>query len=598
MDNKAPAKIITEGAWVPEDAVTRLSELTIAQGANIRAPGGKGITMTVNGVGTAIEPGHYSGDIVLTVAGMYVIPGEGDPFLFGKDLPIRCAYYIRDGKVVTEACVPALLSGGNVSATGASGISFTTREDSFNGIILSNSDFVISDSTFDLTGSGCNDNYGVGAAIMGLGNSHITLDNVTITAREATLRAVTYIGDDCVLTVKNSRISVDSGRRGLRSRCWMMGIRGTNRALQQSDRARSYYENCDIHSDGWGIFSTETTQNCSVYVKDSRCDLSGEIARGYGLMSIGNCTDTFDNCQVNVQGYAIIVCEPLARGVITGGSRINATLNAGLIFRNHHGGFRIDQGSVVRTGRSTFVVKGAQTTISCDSAILQPGNGTVLQLMDNDDVGIGIINFKPAVGETDVYIEGRDLTVADPDEDVFAAFSNMDISGDFYNSTTNLHVQTRGDKGETPDMPAADFSVLPPPDPDAPPQPVKRGTGQDLQGPKNAQLHFSNCNITGVISSAVQAYADGVTLISIDNCEELSNITQTAAQAVNNGMIVILDGNSIWTVTGTSYLTKLVIEDGARISAAEGTLAFRVNGALTDIRPGTYIGNIELSPEC
>lgn len=589
-------KAVLQGTWFPDEAVTALTSLTIAEGAQISATPGKTVTLTVNGVGTPIRPGVYEGDIRLTVSDMYIVPGTGDPFLFGKDLPVRCGCYIENGRIQDSSYVPSLFCGGAFSAQGMDGVRFTTTEESYNGIILKDSDFTVKNSSFDLTGLGANDNYGVGAAIMALGRSTVTLDNVDITAREATLRAVTYIGDDTVLNVKNSRIRVDSGRRGLRSRCWMMGIRGTHRALQQADRASSYYENCDIHSDGWGIFSTEGTENCSVYVKNSRCDLSGEIARGYGLMSIGRCVDTFDHCDVSVQGYALIICEPYARGVITGGSTINATLNAGFIFRNHQGGMLIDRGSVINTGRSTFVVKGAQTTLDCDSAVLNPANGTILQLMDNDDVGIGIINFKPAIGETDTYIEGRDLTAADPDEDVFVNFSNMDVHGNFYNSTTNLHVSARGDAGETPDMPAADFSVLPPPDPNAPPKPVKRGVGQDLQGPKNVDISFKNCKVSGIISSALQKYADGVELINIDNCEELCNITQTPAPTVNNGVIVKLSENSRWTVTGRSYITRLVIDSSSAVSVAEGkTLSMTVNGVDTPVLPGTYVGKIILS---
>ncbi len=52
--------VVTENCW--------LSGLTIAEGAEVSAPAGKTLTMTVDGVETAIVPGAYTGKIVLTVA--------------------------------------------------------------------------------------------------------------------------------------------------------------------------------------------------------------------------------------------------------------------------------------------------------------------------------------------------------------------------------------------------------------------------------------------------------------------------------------------------------------------------------------------------
>lgn len=77
---------------------------------------------------------------------------------------------------------------------------------------------------------------------------------------------------------------------------------------------------------------------------------------------------------------------------------------------------------------------------------------------------------------------------------------------------------------------------------------------------------------------------------------ELSNITQTAAEPVNNGVIVRLDAKSIWTVTGACYLTALHIDSGAALTAPNGKkLLLTVNGALMEITPGSYEGNIALT---
>ena len=94
-------------------------------------------------------------------------------------------------------------------------------------------------------------------------------------------------------------------------------------------------------------------------------------------------------------------------------------------------------------------------------------------------------------------------------------------------------------------------------------------------------------------SAATAAYGEGVVLIDASNCRELSMVTQTAHEPVNNGVIVSLDETSIWTVAGTSYLTKLTIAKGAVIKAPKGkTLTMTVDGIKKKIVPGTYTGKI------
>ncbi len=57
-----------------------------------------------------------------------------------------------------------------------------------------------------------------------------------------------------------------------------------------------------------------------------------------------------------------------------------------------------------------------------------------------------------------------------------------------------------------------------------------------------------------------------------------------------------MDGSSKWTVTGTSYLTALHMEEGAVIRASEGRiLSFLVDGLKRELVPGIYEGAIEIN---
>lgn len=102
---------------------------------------------------------------------------------------------------------------------------------------------------------------------------------------------------------------------------------------------------------------------------------------------------------------------------------------------------------------------------------------------------------------------------------------------------------------------------------------VRAFIGDDLQGVKNLEVRLVNAKLTGLVTSAEAAYRDGLTEITVDNWQEIGNITATAAQAINNGTILFIDKNSVWTVTGTSYLTALEIEEGARILTPSGEKA-------------------------
>jgi hypothetical protein len=182
----------------------------------------------------------------------------------------------------------------------------------------------------------------------------------------------------------------------------------------------------------------------------------------------------------------------------------------------------------------------------------------------------------------DVPIPGRDLTVANPKEDVFMTVSNMEVKGNFYNSTTNLEansiekVSMSGMGTEGAPASVRDTSTR--------------------QGVKNLDLKFANAKVNGIISAAAAAYKEGVVIIEPSNYKELGAVTQAAHESVNNGVIVSFDKNIVWTVAGTSYLTALTVAKGAVIKASKGkTPTMTVDGVKTAIKAGTYTGKIVLT---
>jgi hypothetical protein len=237
------------------------------------------------------------------------------------------------------------------------------------------------------------------------------------------------------------------------------------------------------------------------------------------------------------------------------------------------GSVKVQDGTIFDCRKTIFLVKGAAADIEVDGsrgAKLFPGNGVIIQVMNDDDPGPVMVDGKLLnIGvyteptEPPEKIEDFDVT-ASHDSDVIATFSDIRLKGDFYNAITAI--QSGG-------------PFDPPSDP----------TG------KNLVLTFNNTYIMGTISSSTAAHAQST--ITAEDFLLLGEVTNTPEPAINNGVIVSLDEKSKWLVTGTSYLTRLTLAEGAVVRAAPfHDMVMTVDGVETPLVDGaTYEGNIVLT---
>lgn len=599
------------GTWLVEET-SHLYDLTIAEGAALKAPEGKFIAMTVDGIGCDPKPGRYHGDIILTVAETYHMAPHALMRLNNISREFTDAVVIESGKVIAEKGVPALIQEGTVTGEKAEGVYISSTAESFNGILVTGDQpYLVKDCKMELDGFGANDFMGVGSAVAAIDTADVTIDGCDFTVNGVT-RCAVHVGGDSHVTVKNSRIqntSPDSDWLGDFS--WACGFLGTNRLCQLCDNGTVVYDNCDLISNGWGILSIDGTDKYNdMLVKNSRLTLSGPRGHGYGAFCIGGNHVRFEGCDVNVTGYPLML-----RGMMDKGraeivdSKIRGRRFGLLAMGDTHSVLTL-AGSDFETDKSTMVFKGSATTVNITETAMRPGNGVILQLMDNDESGMTGQDFKIPVGEADKAIEGRDLTTAGED-DINMTLTACRLTGDFFNSTTNIQANKRSTQGgfgkfhdtligtgqghnePTKDGKIADGPDAPKPDEDKPKMVMK-----DLDTPKNLGLTLVDTTITGVISSATQHYREGLTLIDESNRREMSNITQKAAPTVNNGVIVSLDRTSRWTVTGTSYITALELAPGAVVDAPEGkTLKVTLDGKAIDLAPGRFAGKLVLTAE-
>lgn len=592
---KTRTALLFQCTWLVDEDVC-YDELTITKTARIIAPEGKFIALTVDGMGRELKPGHYVGDVRLSLSDGYLMQPHGLMSANQISRYFHTAVTVEEGKLAESKCVPALLNGGSVSDTRMEGVYLASTEESLNGVVVAgDSEYTIDHVTMDLEGFADNDFLGVGAGVTAIDKAKVTVNNSKFTLSGVT-RCAIHAGGDSEVIVNNcdiENISPDSDRLGFFS--WQVGFLGTNRLTQLTDNARVSYNGCRLKTNGWGVCSIDGSDDgVKMLLKDTTMELSGPRAHGYGAFCIGENEVTFDHVTADVYGYPMMLMgmQGLGRANILNGSVIRGRRFGALVAGDDNSVFTIAD-SAFDTGKSSICLKGSGgTLIDVKNSTLKAGNGVILQMMDTDEAGMTSLEYLIPVGETDTPIEGRDLATVSEKEDIRLRLTDMSVEGDFYNSTTNIRAYERGGHGTPGEfhdtlIGPVGFFDAPPEDMPAPP---------DHRGPKNLGVTLANASVTGIISAAGQAYKDGLTRITEENRLEMSNVRQWAQPPVNNGVCVSLDEKSLWCVTGECWLTALDLAVGARLEAPAGkTLTMRVDGAETPVASGRYTGIIHLS---
>ncbi|MEV6346198.1 hypothetical protein [Actinoplanes sp. NPDC051851] len=588
--------------WVVSQT-TKLSALTLAEGGTISAPAGYSLTLTVNGVETgqkltatggtdaAIVAGTYRGDVVVTVTEQNAITYQGLTF------PFRQALYVDATGVVKAKSVSAAINGSaTITGSSARNLKIQSTGEVFNGVYVNDADYDLVDPTISLKGNGRSDFVGYGSAITATGDdTTLVVDGARIDNKGVVRTAVVADGGSNVI-VKNSKIHTADGTLPsdyvstvnlpyMEDMPWMLGATGTVRATNLlGANTQASYINSQVSSESWGVLSTDGGSDMKLTSINSDLAITGK--GGYGSYVIGNATEEFLGTTMNVATYAAI-----NRGgsVHYGDSSraavksLNSSLSLGLtakelqslaqrrtvinskkfgVMWHGAGTVDIDGGTVLNTAQAAFLNKGQAVGITVDGsqgASVNAKNGVILQVIEDDDPGPVMVNGQ--LVNAGVYTEPTgepaksstfDLTAAHS-SDTVATFSDISLKGDFYNAI--------------------------------------RGSASSG---KNLILTLDGTKLTGVVTSSESHHA--VSTITSADYEQLGVVTNTAEAAVNNGVVVDLSGCSTWTVTGTSYLTKLTIGAKASIAAPKGKkLTATVDGVTTTLKAGaTYTGAIVL----
>jgi len=477
MASCTKSKTVESGSPWTVTEKTEVGALTIKDGAEVNAPDGYLLTMTVNGVETAIKSGTYNGKIVLTPTKKISKSLYGGKNSGGENVNYRTGLFVDGGKIVEESSVTSALVGGVYDAKSASGITITSNNELFDGIIINNTDYNVSNVTMTANGAGGDDFTGYGAGIAVTGKSRVEIDNFNFTAigplRHSVFTGGTNEKDNIAVIVKNSFLKTDGSvgtvpaGAGMSSVPWMLGIEpyGHVRTQMIDGYADVTYENTTLLSDGWGVLSTDDVKTPEKYgdfavklnVKDSIVDITGTA--GYGSYAIGACRNIFNNTvmgnskySTNKYGltYALIAANEYSCGEFINGT--NVTAKYGVMWHKNQTGITKVDGSRFNTNGANFLVKHCYPVINISNSQLNSDAGIIIQLMGSDDPGMGSTYFVEAldaksiikdkkhdiyhVNKTDTKIFTTDMK--DVIYDLQANLSDMEINGNFYNSVSGV----------------------------------------------------------------------------------------------------------------------------------------------------------------
>lgn len=580
-------------------ATTRVSAVTIAQGGVLTAPGGYSLTMTVNGTETGQQlaatsgadtvfvAGSWRGDIVLTVTKADDITWQQHAY------PFRQALYVDSTGVVGAYSVLAAAVGGRVGGAVANGVRISSTGECFDGVFVNGGSYALERPVISLTGNGRCDFVGYGAALVANGTgTRVVVDGAVISNRGC-VRTAAIADNGATLVVKNSALQVRNGALPadyvptvnldtMESAPWMLAIDGNCRATNLlGNNSIAAYVNSSIVSESWGVLSTDAGADCTLVAVNSVVANTGDS--GYGTYVIGNATEYLLGTEFDVGSYATI----FTGGTATYGdsdaatvASLSASLGLGLtsaelaalrpratVVNSRRWGFMwhgastlaITGGTTVNSAHATFLNKGQQIGVTVDGgngARLNPGDGIIVQVIDNDDPGPVMVDG--VLENAGVYTQPTgepakdatfDVTVAHGTDSVLS-FTGIELAGNFYNG---------------------------------------------MRGDLNLVLNFDASQVLGAITATLATHH--VDTIDSSNWWELGAVSNAPQPAINNGVIVSLAGGSTWTVTGTSYLTALSLDAASRVAAPPGRkLTMTVDGTSTAIAPGgSYTGAILLA---
>lgn len=579
--------------------------------------------------------------------------GQATSFERRGDEDYRVGFFVRDGNVVAE---------NSLLAEEDAPLSFLDLDMEAEGLAYSAVIAHGADTNLTLTGSidstdggdgtMVSDFSGLGAMVVASNGARVTLSSLEIRtagfARSAVItdeHANVVVRDSSITTMGANPLTdvydgyVNSANMNtMISPPWVLGIQGGIRAANMlGERSTLTLVNSSVASGGWALLSTDACVEPHLNVVDSVLRIlpeseggmdsgdfqfSDRYGSGYGTYAIGGATQNFIGASISGTTYATI---------FTGGEATYSSSSGEIELRDangevfdtvqgagrptvidsvfgfmSHGGATVNiiDGTQVNSEGATFLYKSGAVTINIDTAELNPANGVILQMIDNDDriVGGSIQAFNTEFNEAAGW----------PSEN-----GNVSPPG-------GSPEMAMGPGGPPPGGPgggdAPEGMGGPPPGGGPGPMPARAPNGVNVSltnGSYSGDL-FNGTGYYGLAAVPLEVtIGDGANLTGAISLTETRHIDETGAQNThftineyyylghvenrnfrngNSTLAVNIDDGGVWTVTAESYLDTLTVGDGQVLGADGQVVTMTVDGEPVQIAPGTYEGEIVVSP--
>jgi hypothetical protein len=527
-------------------------------------------------------------------------------------------YYISDGKFVSSKSLLAQSD----DAVSSLDINLTSNGTGFTPVYATGKD-----ATLDLTGKVTVNDTSAGqyaSDFTGLGTQIIASNYARVNVHDMDIFTTGFLRDAFIadehaqVTVNNSTITTMganpltqaySGYQNsaiqsmMISPPWVLGIQGGVRSanLLGNNSTLSVIDS-QITSGSWAVLSTDAGSNFVLNVIDSTLAIlpeseggmssgnfsySSQYGSGYGSYLIGNATENFYGMTITGTTYGAILTGGTATyqssngsitlknadgetvGTYTGKNQISS-IDSVFGFMSHNNGvINVLDGTQVNAQDAVFLYKAGDVTFNADNASLTSNSGVILQMMDNDDTTVG---------------------------------AQMGNGGPVFNTTfseeagwpsENGSVSSAGGQSNTVNLNLANGSYT---------GNVYNGTGYYGQSGDALNVNLGeSATLQGIISLSETRHVDENgeqnTSFTIEQYYYLGHVANRVYNNQSSKLAVTLSDGATWTVTDTSYLTSLTINDG-NIQATDGKqVVMTVDGVETPIASGTYTGNIVISVE-
>lgn len=496
--------------------------------------------------------------------------------------------------------------------------------------------------TIDSKGDGSKtcDFSGLGAAIMAAGEETLLVIEDSEVNVSGVANLTLFADDGADVIVRGSKLHSDGGtiyadykngpdQSTMIAPPWILGIMGSSRTtnLMGTDSSTTVIDS-EVSAAQWAVLSTDSGTNMKLNVVNTTMLLTGAAyvmqnddtygdkpanesnpyttRSGYGTYAIGNADELFAGVDMTVGTYATIFTG--GKGTYTAMKKGEAielldasgkvletyvptedkvtTIDSdtfGFMIHQSSNELTIKEGTVVNSGYTTFLLKtganGANVKASVTSgSVLNPGNGIILQVMDNDDATTGMQagpGMPPPFNTTHTEAAGWHQAGSGAAADTTSTFTfdNVTLKGDIFNASGYDSAPGMMDPTPAP-MAAAILDIT-------------LSGSTTLEGMISAtdaiHVTYEGANAVKAAAAGEKASEDWLqyqnTSFPIGHYYDIGQVANRVFYNGNNDINVTLTGDASWKVTGSGIVNDLTAASSA--ITADKAVTITVMGTLT-----------------